>query len=316
VACASAASTRRASAAPLSAELSVERSADASDCPDVATLSRIVERLMSADAVGPVVHAGGEVRAGVRFTREAGIYEARLVLAGAREGERALTDTGPTCAALGRAVGITLALSLDARLEAPTEPPPVAGPAPAGGQAAAPDAATSAPRATEAALAATVGPALGAVGAPALATGLAFVVTVKRRAALSLDGQYVAPRSTAFAEGEVDVSLLAARLRVCALSNGASAVRVGACAAGAAGALRGEGRGYATADTARTLTWLAAGGGLEATAALGRRLRLGVAADVLAPLRKSTFSIVNRGVAYQSGPVSAMLVVSLGVVLW
>ena len=300
------------SAAPLSAELSVERAPDAGDCPDVAGLSRIVERIVSADAGSPVVRAGGEVRALVRFSRDAGVYQAALLLAGQREGERTLTDTGPTCTALGRAVGITLALLLDAGLEAqPDRPPP-----PAPTVVSTPVAAPPRPRSSEGTLAVTAGPALGLVGAPTLAVGVAFAVTLKRRARLSLDGQYAAPRATAFDEGEVEVSLVSARLRVCGVVTPETVVRVGVCAAGAAGALRGEGRGYATTDTTGTLTWLAAGGGLEATAPLGQRLRVGVAADALAPLRKSTFSIVNRGVAYRSSPVSGMLVVSLGVVLW
>jgi hypothetical protein len=315
VACAFSAASR-AVAAPLSAELSVERRPDAEDCPDVASLSRIVERIVSADASGPLVHAGGEVRAAVRFSRDAGIYRAALLLAGKREGERTLTDTGPTCTALGRAVGITLALLLDAGLDARPDRPATAAPTAVVVTPAAPSAVPTAPRSTEGTLAVTVGPALGLVGAPALATGVAFVVGVKRRAVVSLDGQYVAPRATALDEGEVDVALLSARLRLCGVLSPEAVIRVGACAAGAAGALRGEGRGYAAADTARTQTWLAAGGGLEATAALGHRLRAGVAADALAPLRKSTFSIANRGVAYQSSPVSVMLAASLGVVLW
>jgi hypothetical protein len=320
--------SRRVVAAPLSTELSVEREDAAADCPDAAGLARLVERIVGPGAGGPVVRPGGDVRAAVRFSRGAATYEAALALTGARQGARTLTDTGPTCAALGRAVAITMALLLDAGLdsEAPRPPPPtpvavaVASPAvaPLASSRASSSRASSSPasRATDGTLAVTLGPALGLVGGATLASGLAVMMGVGRHLALSLDGQYVAPRGTAFDAGEVDVTLLAARLRACGVLDNEGAVRLGACAAGAAGRLRGEGRGYAFADGVATLTWAAAGGGIEASRALGRRWRAGLSADALVPLRKSTFSITNRGVAFQSSPVSVMLEASFGVVLW
>jgi hypothetical protein len=311
VACAWLATTSRARAATLSAELTVERAAGADDCPDGDGLSRIIERIVRADVASPIVRLGGDVRAAVRFSRGATTYQATLLLAGQREGERTLTDTGPTCTALGRAVGITMALLLDAGLEARAEPAP---PVTVSALAAAP--ATPAPRATDGTLAVTVGPALGLVGGPSVATGLAFLVAWRHRVALGLDGQYVAPRANALDTGEVDVALLAARLRLCGVLGGRARLRVGVCAVGAAGQLRGEGHGYPTADGAAALTWLAAGGGLDATWAPAGRWRVGVAADALAPLRKSTFSVMNRGIAYQSSPVSVMLAVSVGVAIW
>jgi hypothetical protein len=303
----------RAGAAPFSAALTVARAPGADDCPDEASLARLIERIVSPDASGPLVRPGGDVRAAVSFTRGASTYEATLILNGQREGRRTLTDTGPTCTALGRAVGITMALLLDAGLETRAEPPP-SPTIPATAEVRPPVA--IAPRATDGWLAVTLGPALGLVGGASIATGLALVVGWRHRASLALDGQYVAPRSTSFDTGDVDVTLLAARLRACAVLSGEAPVRVGLCAAGAAGRLRGEGHGYAAADGAASLTWLAAGGGLEVSHALGRRWRVGVLADVLAPLRKSTFSIMNRGVGYQSSAVSAMLALGVGVAIW
>jgi hypothetical protein len=311
----------RAGAAPLSAELTVARAAGADDCPDEVILARIIERIVSPDASGPLVRPGGDVRAAVSFARGASTYEATLLLTGKREGRRTLTDTGATCTALGRAVGITMALLLDAGLETRADPPPSAREAtpatpPPDAADAADAAVAAAPRATDGLMELTLGPALGLVGGASIATGLAFVVGWRHRASLALDGQYVAPRSTSFDTGDVDVTLLAARLRACAVLSGDAPTRLGLCAAGAAGRLRGEGHGYATADGRGSLTWLAAGGGLEVSHALGRRWRVGVMADVLAPLRKSTFSIMNRGVGYQSSAVSAMLALGVGVAIW
>ena len=42
----------------------------------------------------------------------------------------------------------------------------------------------------------------------------------------------------------------------------------------------------------------------------------GAGADVLAPLRKYTFSVGNRGVAYESEAVTGMLQVAMGIKLW
>src|SRR5579862_6095631 len=87
--------TPSASAAPLTAELVVERAPGADDCPDGDGLARLIERIVGPGA-GGLVRPGGEVRASVRFSRDASIYRATLLLAGAKQGERTLTDTGPT----------------------------------------------------------------------------------------------------------------------------------------------------------------------------------------------------------------------------
>lgn len=300
-----------AAAAPLSAELSVARGAGAEDCPDRDALGRIVER------IGGRLRPGGEVRAEVQFARAVTGYQAVLRLEGAKEGERTLTDTGPTCTALGRAVGITLALVLDAGLEAPSEaaPPVVSALPPAASVVVASD--LPEPPSTAGFLAITAGPALGLVGAPSLAGGLAFELRAGRRLRVRLDGQYVAPRATAFDSGEVDVTLVAARLRACGVVAGLDApVQLALCAAGAGGQLRGEGRGYAVRNDAATLGWVAAGGGVELGGGLGRRWTWGVGADALAPLWKSTFSIENRGIAFRSSAAAVVVQASLGVRLW
>jgi hypothetical protein len=295
-------------AAPLSVELAVERAPGAEDCPDRDGLARVIERLVDTAGSTGRVRPGGDVRAAVSFSRAASIYEATLRLAGAKQGERTLTDTGPTCTALGRAVGITMALLLD---DALAEPPlVVAPPAPVTREA-------SRGASSEGFVVLDAGAGFGLVGGPAPAVGLSFGVRLRRRAWLELDGHAVAPRATAFAGGDVDVSLVFARLRACGVLTGdGAALLVAVCGEGVGGALTGQGRGYATADGTARLPWGAAGGGLRGRRKLGGRWSLDLAADVLAPLRTSTFSVAGRGVAYQSTTPAVMLQLGVGVVLW
>jgi hypothetical protein len=301
------ASAAAAVAAPLSVELDVARAPGAEDCPDRDALARIIERLVDADGATSRVRPGGDVRAQVRLSRAASIYQATLLFAGAKQGERTLTDTGPTCTALGRAVGITMALLLDDSLaRAPERPaaPPAPSPRPA-------------PPASEGFVVLDAGAGVGVVGGPAPVVGLAFGVRLRRRAWFELEGTDVAPRATSFAGGDVDVSLVFARLRACGVLTGdGAAVLVAVCGEGAGGELVGKGRGYASADGTARLPWGAAGGGVRGRHALGGRWSLDVAADVLAPLRTSTFSVVNRGVAYRSTTPAVMLQLGVGVVLW
>src|SRR4051812_24967108 len=97
-----------AGAAPLSASFTVTRLAEASDCPDADALDATVKGILGGAAARELV-----VRADVEFARDALGYRAVMHLRGAKQGERTLTDSGPTCVALGRAVGITMALLLD-----------------------------------------------------------------------------------------------------------------------------------------------------------------------------------------------------------
>src|SRR3954469_20748300 len=95
-------------------DVHVERDAAAGDCPDAATLAASIEEIERRPNAGaPAAPITPGVRATVTFGRLPTGYQAALRLFGAREGERTLTDTGPSCAALGRAVAITLALSLE-----------------------------------------------------------------------------------------------------------------------------------------------------------------------------------------------------------
>jgi hypothetical protein len=303
----------RVGATPLTAALEVQREAGADDCPDAAALEATIARILSAPADAASSGSPPAVRARVAFKRSGAGRQATVNLDGAKAGERTLTDTGPTCEALGRAVGITLALVLDTREELATPPaPPVATVAVAAATAPSP----SQP-ATSGVLSVTGGSAFGVVGAPSLTSGIELDVGVGRWLRVQASGHYVAERSTDFDTGAVDVGLLAARLGICgALNAPAAPVRVGLCARGVGGRLRGSGAGFPAANESHALTFWAVGGGLQVSAPVTRRLVLGAQADVLAPLGTYTFSVGNRGVAYESDAVAAMLQLTAGVQLW
>ena len=290
--------TGAARGAPLSASFTVTRQPGAEDCPDAAALDAAVAHLLGAPASD--VAARAAVQADVAFTRGALGYEATLRLRGAKQGERTLTDTGPTCAALGRAVGITMALLLDAPEDGAAPPPVVVAPAP-----------RAAPK-TAAFVSLTGGAALRVVGPASIVGGLELELGVGRRARLLAGGQYVAPRATAFDVGSVDVSLLAGRAGACGVLNDPlSAVHVSLCALVSGGQLRGAGSGFQTSKDA-TLTWLAFGGGLRAQTIVRGRWLLGAAADLEAPASKYTFSIEKVGTAFRSRPVVGMLQLGVG----
>jgi hypothetical protein len=275
-------------------DVHVERGAAAGDCPDAPALTALIEEIERRPNAGaPAAPITPGVRAAVTFERSPTGYRAALRLFGAREGERTLTDTGPSCAALGRAVAITLALSLESGTDpqAPVEKP--IAPLP-----------PTSPRGAPVSVGISGGVALVTVGAPSLAAGIDVAVEMGRRLSIEGSGRHVLARASTLEPGEVRVSLDAAILRLCAVAAGVGrALQANVCAAGAAGVLHGEGVGYPSAGTAAS-AWVALGGGLDARWRVGARWRLSLGVEALVPLRQDTFSIENRGVAFSSGAVS------------
>jgi hypothetical protein len=300
-------------AAPVGGAIEVARAPGADDCPDGDTLDGLIGGILNAPSRDGA--ATQEVRAAVQFSRGSAGYQATLRFAGANAGQRTLTDTGSSCEALGRAVAITIALVLDATAEKAVTAP---GPAPHPDVIVAPPpAASSPPRRTSGVLSATGGSAIGVVGPPAVMAGVALGVGLGRRLRFEIAGQAVAPRSAAFDTGAVEVGLVAARLSACALLNDpGSRWPVGLCARGVGGRLRGSGSGFPAENTVGALAFWAAGGGLQLERVIGQRFLVGADATVLVPLRSYTFSVGNRGVAFESPAVGAMLQLGAGVRLW
>jgi hypothetical protein len=307
-------------AQPPSATFAVTRLDGADGCPDAAALDASVARILG---VPLVASPPSEVRVDVEFARGPSGIRATLRLAGAREGERTLTDTGPTCAVLGRAVAVTLALILEGTEggDAPSGPalaasaPSSSAPLPPTSGEAIATATPSAP-ASAGFVSLVAGPIVGAVGAPSVSSGLELELRVGRRARFLAEGDYVPPRALALGAGTVDVSLLAALVGACGLlDDPARAVHVSLCAVAGGGRLRGVASGFPTSDAA-TLSWLAAGGSVRFEGVVARRWLLTAGAIVEAPLHKYTFSVTNVGTAYRSAAVTAMLHLGIGVEIW
>jgi hypothetical protein len=278
-------------AQPPSAAFAVTRLDGAEGCPDAAALDASVARILG---VAPAADLRPEVRVDVEFARGPSGTRATLRLAGAREGERTLTDTGLTCAALGRAVAVTLALILEGSEggDAASTPASTLAAASASAPPPTPEPAAAAPaRATSGFVSLVGGPIAGAVGAPSVRGGLELELRLGRRARLLAGGDYVPSRAAALDAGRVDVSLLAARAAACSLlDDPGRPVHVSLCALAGGGRLRGVASGFPTSHDA-TLAWLAAGGSLRVEAVVSGRLLLTAGATVEAPLRKYTFSV-------------------------
>ena len=240
-----------AGAVPVSAELSVERSSGAEDCPDRAALATMIIRILNGADGSGLAGPGGDVRAEVQFARAPLGYQATLRLEGARVGERTLTDTGATCTALGRAVGITLALLLDpAQADPPGDARPVAV------AVSSPPPVLARPRRRRRVSPRVSWPSRAvrrsaSSGLPPPRAVSSSNLLFERRFWLQVAGQYVTGRSSPFDTGSVEVALVAARLRLCGVLNRALArVLVAACLAGLGGQLRGEGSGFPSSNAA------------------------------------------------------------------
>jgi hypothetical protein len=113
----------RAEPAGLHGDLTVQRDATATMCPDAAALSTRVTTLVGSPLVvaaepetrpGPEARGRrGDVSLEVALSCSAAGCQARIVTTGASRGMRVLDDPDPTCAGLADALTITLAMLLD-----------------------------------------------------------------------------------------------------------------------------------------------------------------------------------------------------------
>ena len=285
-----------ATAVPLSAELTVARAPAAADCPLAGELQAAVERIVQR----PVASAPGErLIADVQFHRSENGFEAVVRLAGAKQGERRLTDTGGSCAPLAQAVAVTLALLVDLGPEPPVAVPPPAPPPQSG---------------SHGELWIGSGGGLGLSAGPALAV-CGGVAASRARWSLRGGGGAVLPRAAELAPGSVRVSLVRGELLLCRAFAGGPRALLDACAGGTAGWLSGLGQGYPVSMDAGFL-WAAAGAAVRLGGGVGGLWLWGVQAELLVPFRRHSFSIENAGVAYRSSPVAGLLELQLGVRLW
>ena len=305
-------------AAPLTAAISVERSASASDCPDSATLTGNVERILqrslsrsatSEEALQVVVH----------FASDRDEYVAEVRSLGAKPGERRLHDRGRSCTALAEAVSVAIALLLDKELARPAaeaERPAAPGiPAKPIEQPSATKqvAVDETPSSLE--LRATFE---GGFGTGLLSSSSALLseqLGVRIRRSLLLDVGFNAALSATsnYEAGQVRTTLLFADLRAC--YTWGERFSVGPCALLGLGRLRGVGTGYATVGS-DDLLWSAVGAGLVAEGPVWGRVFCGVSGSVWLPTRRSTFSVENVGTAWESSPLSLAVAARLGFRIW
>ena len=283
-------------AEPLSVELTVARSPAATDCPLAGELRTAVERIVQRSIASS---PGDRLIVDVQFLRGYSGFEAVVRLAGAKQGERRLTDTGGSCAPLEQAVAVTLALLVDLDPE-PPEPMPPPARSPASG--------------SHGDLWICGGGGLGLSAGPTLAGGGGTAASWARWS-LRGGGGFVLPRQAALAPGYVRVGLVRGEVLLCrALAAGLRA-RLDACAGGSAGWLTGQGQGYPASMDAGFL-WAAAEAAVRLGGVVGGHWLWGVQAEVLTPFGRHTFSVENAGVAYRSSPVAGLLELQLGARLW
>lgn len=290
--------------------LRVERSAEARDCADEAELTRRVARINSK---GEAALPAG-LRIEVRFYRRERELVAQVSTTGPKPGQRTLRDVGPHCDALSGGVAVAIALLLD-ELEqedsAPPPPPSTPEPRSAAPSPAEPthDPLTPTTERWKLRLGAELGGGYGLGGA---GTALGTLHVGLRRDALRLDlgASGTWPRTSGFDTGELHTSLVYGSARGCWLLG--RGLPLGPCLLFGVGRLRGAGAGYGETRTANLL-WTAAGLGLGAEVPLGDGFRATLGATLWLPLERHTFSVQNRGTAWESAIVAGVLSVGLEV---
>ena len=295
----------------------VESAPEASQCPDSTTLTENVERILQRPLRGGTPE--GTLEVAVRFSATHDEYSAEVRSLGPKPGERRLKDHGQSCAALGEAVSVAIALLLDtdlARREtevsraaapptAPEASPPTPTPKPI---ARAEDEDTLELRA-----AFEAGAASGLAGPSTALLSEHLGVRLQHRLTLDAGFNAVLPSTARFDVGAVRTTLLFASLRAC--YTWGQRFSVGPCAWLGLGRLRGVGLDYATVQS-QNLLWTALGAGVVAEGPVWGRVFWGLSGNVWVPTRRSTFSVENSGVAWGSSSIGATLEIRLGFRIW
>ncbi len=307
-------------AAPLGAEIQVERSPSAADCPSAVELTSAVERILQR-SLDSEPSAEATLQVSVRFAVTGEEYSAQVRSLGAKPGERSLHDRGHGCSALGQAVSVAIALLLDKEL-APREPEP----APAAPAQPAPKIATPADQAaaldTERAVgrprlelreSLAGGYAVGFVGPGSALLSEQVGVRALRSWIFDAGFNAVLPGTTHYGVGSVRSTLLFASLRACYAWG--ERVSVGPCALLGVGRLRGVGIGYAQVES-QDLLWTAVGVGLIAEGPVWGRVFWSLSGEGWLPTRRSTFSVQNAGTAWESSVLAGSISGRLGFRIW
>lgn len=323
--------------------LRVHRTDDTLDCPDAAALAIAVEKQMKRPALTPD---------GRRAGLEVQIYKSSLgytavLVTGAKT--RQISDAGPTCAGLGDALAVMIAIVLDDESEVPrpaNEPPPeeprveatsAVGPRPPGKATVPYDpwpydtempVVDLPPPPRQWSIAASFGgiTSLG-VTTPG-AYGVSGDVQARASKVLSFDVgvAFLAPRRIAFEVGTIDVSLTATFLRTCftLLGSPARIASLGACVEPMVGALHALSSGYRTIASNPSVSkpWIALQGMAVVEGNLFGPVGYVAHAGLAVPFVRQAFSIQDpndtrtQNVAFQPWPIGGVLDAELRVRIW
>jgi hypothetical protein len=298
-------------AAPLSLEISTERSEAAPDCADdtrlLGKVEKMLQRVLGARGPGSDV-----IRVHVRFDRVKDEYRAELEFTGPKPGERVLSDRGEHCEPLEDAAAVAIALLLDTELERRVreahEVERVVQTIQITRHEIVPRA--RAPRAAVIALAVE-----GGVGS-GLSSSLSprFALDVGTRAVrgwlFESSGALALPVTARYGAGEVTVSLTSVALRACRLWG--NEWELGPCASLAFGRLHGSGAGYDESFSSNLL-WSAGGASMLLQRVIAGRWDIGLNAAAWAAFRKQSFEIDGFGIAWHSSTFSTEWAARLGV---
>jgi hypothetical protein len=295
--------TQRGEAAELAgAELAVEHSQTATDCPTAGALATATLALGSPPKVRT-----GSLTLVVRFDHDLEGYVAHIEAAGRKQGNRELRTAGATCRSLADAVAVVLAVLSDLTPSAaPSEAPPrVAEPAPLLPPPAAATPPAPTPTATLA-LTAESGLAYGLLGN--VATGTASVALRGRYRALSLDvgGFWSTPHFEQVAPGILELGLLGGATLACGWLGSDAHFDLSGCTGLGVGSLGGSGHGFDTDDEANVL-WLSWLAGFTARLPFNSRWAAGFSLLAVVPLRSQSFRVTRVAGGFSSEPAAVLL---------
>jgi hypothetical protein len=307
-------------------QLAVEAEPGAEVCPDQRVLAARVEAILQRP-VGAEIAASLAID--VRFERATdGAFVARVTSHGVKPGQRMLRDTDPTCSALGEAVSVAIALLLDSALKEDGQADASAEPQAATATATSTAPSTPTPAPTPAV---TVAPSAGSesrrwkprvsleaggsygLGGNGSLLGFGRLGVQHGSWLFDVGAGGPLPTEQNYGGGSVETSLIFASLRACYLIGRSPAV--GPCLQLGAGRLHGEGGGYGQ-DQSSSLPWTAGGAGLAGEAALGSGFFVTAGVSLWVSTRRQSFSVENRGIAWESRPVAGEAAAGLGVTLF
>jgi hypothetical protein len=269
------------------AELVVERTTTAQDCPDAAALAKATLGLGSPPAARA---APLELR--VRFDRGLDGYVAVIEASGSKQGTRNLHHPAPTCRPLADATSVVLAVLSDLipppAPEPEPEPAPIPRPAP--------------PSPLTASLGLESGLAYGLLGPSLTGTAAALLRARYLAAELELGGFWGLPHYDAVGPGVLKTQLFSGSALGCWWFTR----NLGGCAGSGLGVLHGSGHGFDHDGSASTL-WLAGLAGLAGRIDIRSRWSCRFSLSAVVPFSSQAFLVEPLETGFQSAPAAIWL---------